>query len=110
MLMCAFSKYGFSSTGRGSWDHAAVVIRDPHSDVPFVLEGNASGITMQPLVERLQQSTENEVLLRKVSHSNQLGDVNAAAATFVSSLGVTKQGGTYTGCPLKQTPCVATYR
>ena len=38
-LLCWASKFGISGDGRGCWDHAAFVLRDTKTDVPYLLEG-----------------------------------------------------------------------
>ena len=42
-LLCWLSKFGISGDGRGCWDHAAFVLRDTKTDVPYLLEGGLWG-------------------------------------------------------------------
>lgn len=62
-LLCLASKYGLSGDGRGSWDHAAIVVRDRATSVPYLLEGTASGVTMRTYEERLLQSSDHQELV-----------------------------------------------
>ena len=54
--LCWLSKFGLSGDGRGCWDHAAFVLRDSVTDVPYLLEGGLSGVTMRTYEERLLQN------------------------------------------------------
>ena len=55
-LLCWLSKFGISGDGRGCWDHAAFVLRDTKTDVPYLLEGGLSGATLRTYEERLLQN------------------------------------------------------
>ena len=55
-LLCWLSKFGISGGGRGCWDHAAFVLRDTKTDVPYLLEGGLSGATLRTYEERLLQN------------------------------------------------------
>ncbi|KAL1524669.1 hypothetical protein AB1Y20_019555 [Prymnesium parvum] len=61
--VCLASKYGLSGSGRGCWDHAAIVMRDPKSNVPYILEGDSAGVRFRTYEERLMQSTDHQELL-----------------------------------------------
>ena len=54
--LCWLSKFGISGDGRGCWDHAAFVLRDTKTDVPYLLEGGLSGATLRTYEERLLQN------------------------------------------------------
>ena len=56
-------KYGISGSGRGCWDHAALVVRDRKTDVPYLLEGRPSGTTLRTYEERLMQGSNDEVVV-----------------------------------------------
>ena len=51
--LCLASKYGLSGDGRGCWDHAASILRDPRTDVPHLLEGTTRGVTVTSYEERV---------------------------------------------------------
>ena len=51
--LCWLSKFGISGDGRSCWDHAAFVLRDTKTDVPYLLEGSLSGATLRTYEERL---------------------------------------------------------
>ena len=55
-LLCWLSKFGISGDGRGCWDHAAFVLRDTKTDVPYLLEGGLWGATLRTYEERLMQN------------------------------------------------------
>ena len=55
-LLCWLSKFGISGDGRGCWDHAAFVLRDSKTDVPYLLEGGLWGATLRTYEERLMQN------------------------------------------------------
>jgi len=44
--LCWLSKHGLSGDGRG-WDHAALVVVNEKSEVPYLLEGTSSGVTLR---------------------------------------------------------------
>jgi len=54
-VLCWLSKFGISGDGRECWDHAALVIRDEATDVPYLLEGTSRGVTLRTYEERLMQ-------------------------------------------------------
>ena len=62
-LLCMASKYGLSGDGRHSWDHAAMVFRDRTSNVPYLLEGSATGVTLRTFEERLLQDTDHQEVM-----------------------------------------------
>jgi hypothetical protein len=55
-LLCWLSKFGISGDGRGCWDHAAFVLRDTKTEVPYLLEGGLWGATLRTYEERLMQN------------------------------------------------------
>jgi hypothetical protein len=63
MLLCMFSKYGISGDGTGAWDHAAMVLRDRSSNVPYLLEGDESGVTLRTFEERLLQGADHQEMV-----------------------------------------------
>ena len=60
-VLCFASKYGLSGSGHRCWDHAAVVLRDQSSGVPYVLEGDTSGVRLRSYEERLMQGQDHQV-------------------------------------------------
>lgn len=56
--LCAAAKYGLSGDGRGMWDHAAVVHRK--DGIPYLLEGDARGVTLRTFEERLLQDDDHQ--------------------------------------------------
>ena len=60
-MLCLASKYGLSGTGYRCWDHAAVVLRDHSSGVPYVLEGDTAGVRLRSYEERLLQAQDHQV-------------------------------------------------
>ena len=63
--LCWASKFGISGNGKGCWDHAALVLRDSKTDVPYLLEGHVDGVRLRSYEERVMQdgSREEMVLL-----------------------------------------------
>ena len=57
------SKYGLSSNGQHGWDHAAMVHIDRRSNLPMLLEGDSSGVTMRTFEERLMQGTDHQEMI-----------------------------------------------
>ena len=87
-LLCLASKYGLSGDGRGSWDHAAMVVRDRATSVPYLLEGTASGVTMRTYEERLLQSSDHQelVLLPLRVQTGRLLQTPPSAAAVLSGI------------------------
>lgn len=56
--LCFASKFGISGSGRGCWDHAALVVRDEATDVPYLLEGTPRGVSLRSYEERLMQGRD----------------------------------------------------
>lgn len=80
--LCWASKFGISGSGRGCWDHAALVLRDRVTDVPYLLEGQLSGTTLRTYEERLLQGGDHDEVivlpLRGVERSSvRLGRLDA---------------------------------
>eukprot|EP00967_Tisochrysis_lutea_P031323 scaffold36891_cov26-Tisochrysis_lutea.AAC.1 len=66
-MLCWLSKFGLSGDGRDCWDHAALVVRDERTDVPYLLEGTPRGVTLRSYEERLMQSGDlSEVKLYRL--------------------------------------------
>ena len=62
-LLCFASKYGLSGDGRHGWDHAAIVYREPKTNVPMLLEGGPKGVSLRTFEERLMQGTDHQEVL-----------------------------------------------
>ena len=62
-LLCFASKYGLSGDGRHGWDHAAIVYREPKTNVPMLLEGGPGGVSLRTFEERLMQGTDHQEVL-----------------------------------------------
>lgn len=78
--LCWLSKFGLSGDGRNCWDHAALVVRDEATDVPYLLEGTSRGVTLRTYEERLMQGGD----LAEVKVYPLLGDRDTAAlSTFI---------------------------
>ena len=60
-LLCVASKYGLSGEGRHCWDHAAIVVHK--HNVPYLLEGGATGVTMRSYEERLMQGSDHQEVM-----------------------------------------------
>ena len=90
-LVCLASKYGVSGDGKGIWDHAAMVVREPSTNVLFLLEGDAGGVTMRSYEERLMQGSDHqEVLLLPLRNGPAADRRREALGGFVKELGLRK--------------------
>lgn len=67
--ICVFRKYGLSQGGSGVFDHAGVVIRNPRTRVPWLLEGTARAVRWTPFEERAMDaaSSASEVVLVRLT-------------------------------------------
>eukprot|EP00325_Prymnesiales_sp_UTEX-LB-985_P034545 CAMPEP_0174729726 /NCGR_PEP_ID=MMETSP1094-20130205/54263_1 /TAXON_ID=156173 /ORGANISM="Chrysochromulina brevifilum, Strain UTEX LB 985" /LENGTH=227 /DNA_ID=CAMNT_0015931885 /DNA_START=53 /DNA_END=736 /DNA_ORIENTATION=+ len=109
--LCIASKYGISADGRNGWDHAAMVYRDRASNVPYLLEGHASGVSLRTFEERLLQGKDHQELLllplqgldRDVTQRGH----RAKLGQFVQSLGLSR---TQDGFDGEGSCCVNTWR
>ena len=61
--VCWASKFGISGSGQSCWDHAALVLRDRVTDVPYLLEGQLTGTTLRTYEERLLQGGDHDEVL-----------------------------------------------
>ena len=62
-LLCMMSKFGLSGDGKAAWDHAAIVVQDQSSKVPYLLEGCEKGVTLRTFEERLVQDADHQEML-----------------------------------------------
>ncbi len=96
--LCAASKYGISGDGTHGWDHAAVVLRDRATGVPWLLEGGRRGVTMRTYEERLLQGDDHqEVLLLPLRGAARAEGASAALHEFVAELKLSRTADGFDG-------------
>ncbi|KAG8462092.1 hypothetical protein KFE25_011542 [Diacronema lutheri] len=93
-VVCAFRKYGLSHSGAGVFDHAGVVVRNPRTDVPWLLEGSSSAVRLTPFEERAMEAakTASEVVLVRLE-TPRTPALEARAQGYVAELAGGERGG-----------------
>ncbi|KAJ1619294.1 hypothetical protein T492DRAFT_1086716 [Pavlovales sp. CCMP2436] len=94
--VCAGRKYGLSQSTRGVFDHAGVVVRNPRTGVPWLLEGDARAVKLTPLDERAMEVADTAidvVLVRLRLRVERSAALEERAQEFVRELGVTDRVG-----------------
>lgn len=92
--ICAFRKYGLSRGGAGIFDHAGVVVRNPRTQVPWLLEGSATTIRLTPFEERAMEaaSTASGVVLVRLN-VERTPALEEQAQSYVTELAKSERAG-----------------
>ncbi len=64
--LSAFICLGAKSIGATEYDHIGLVVSNPDTGELFLLEANAKGITLYPLIDRLKRTKAEKVAVRKL--------------------------------------------
>lgn len=86
--LCMAAKYGLSGDGRSAWDHAAVVHRK--DGVPYLLEGDARGVTLRTFEERLLQGSDHQEITVLPLRGTDGDQTRKAMSSFVKELNLRK--------------------
>ena len=85
--VCAVRKYGISHSGRGAFDHVGVVVRNPRTNVPWLLEGRAHSVRLVPFEEAIMDAPASfsEAILIRLRTERHAG-MEAEAQGYVAEL------------------------